>query len=424
MLPYNLEKKRINYQINSLKNKKIDPNNIVLNAAAFQDQISQKFGINIKKYRKITAKKYIINSKPKSVFTNKKSAINELYSKKDTEKEILNRNKKFLSKLTFCEKVGLQKITNFPLSLEEWKKVEAKTIKREDFKGDCPICMEKLSYRESVILSCSHVFHKVCLKNFERFSAVTKCPLCRCERYECKTYTKDKEYFVKKSVGIIQRNIRGYLTRYKLYKKVFKNNMPKSKRLRNLYSYWKMRDLTNKMMKEIERQNKINQEFFNDVLKEHEELIRMENKEKEAMEKNKKKEEKNGTDWNQIVDKMENRNSHTCAICLCEFKNKPLYVLDCTHCFHKNCLDSFERFDPYYIKRCPICRANYTKKEMRLANDGKFKEDINLKKQNNDGGKINYTSAKNKKDSQPFVDKDHPLYEQYKEFMLLDYEIS
>ena len=413
MLPYNLEKKRINYQINSLKNKKIDPNNIVLNAAAFQDQISQKFGININRYRKITSKKFIINSKPKSCITNKKTPISELYSKKDTDKEILNRNKKFLSKLTFCEKVGLQKIKNFPLSLEEWKQVEAKTIKREDFKGDCPICMDKLSNRESVILSCSHVFHKICLKNFEKFSAVSKCPLCRCERYECKTYTKDKEYFVKKSVDIIQRNLRGYLTRFKLYKKIFKNNMPKSKRLRNLYSYWKMRDLTDKMMKEIERQNKINQEFFNDVLKEHEELIRMENKEKEILEKNKKKEEK---DWNNIVNKIENRNNNTCAICLCEFKNKPLYVLDCTHCFHKNCLDSFERFDPYYIKRCPICRANYTKKEMKL-DDKKFKEDLKSEKN------INITSKnnnKNKTNSKPIISKENPLYDKYKEFMIVE----
>ena len=412
MLPLNLEKKRINYQIKQLKTKKIDPNNIVLNAAAFQDQISQKFGISLKK-PKITSKKFIINSKPRSSLTNKKGIINELYTKKDTEKEILNRNKKFLSKLTFAEKVGLKKIKNFPLSLEEWKQVELKTIKREDFKGDCPICMEKLSSRESLILSCSHVFHKVCLKNFERFSQVTKCPLCRCERYECKTYTKDKEYFVKKSVDILQRNLRGYLTRFKLYKKIFQFNMPKCKRLRNLYSYWKMRDLTDKMMKAIEKQNKINEEFFNDVLKEHEELIRMENKAKQIEEKNKKKEEKN---WKNIVNKMEKRD-HTCAICLCEFNNKSLYVLDCTHCFHKNCLDSFERFDPYYIKRCPICRASYTKKEIKMENDGKFKENKN-KENNYDFNKNNKNMNTNK--GKPFVNKEHPLYEQYKQFIYLD----
>ena len=183
--------------------------------------------------------------------------------------------------------------------------------------------------------------------------------------------------------------------------------MPKCRRLRNLYSYWKMRDLTDKMMKEIERQNKINQELFNDVLKEHEELIRMENKEKQLEEKNKKKEEKN---WENIVNKMEKRD-HTCAICLCEFKNKSLYVLDCTHCFHKNCLDSFERFDPYYIKRCPICRASYTKKEIKMENDGNFKDSKN---------EVNDLNKNKNRKSKPFVNKEHPLYEQYKEFLYLD----
>ena len=153
----------------------------------------------------------------------------------------------------------------------------------------------------------------------------------------------------------------------------------------------------------------------------------MENKEKEMMEKNKKKEEKNKTDWNNIVNKMENRDNHTCAICLCEFKNKPLYVLDCTHCFHKNCLDSFERFDPYYIKRCPICRANYSKKEVKLANDGKYKEDLSKKNEKNKNNNKNNSSnnnsisnIRNKSNNKPIFNKQHPLYDQYKEFMYLE----
>ena len=270
------QKSYINHQLDSLKTRKIDPNNIVLNAAAFQDQISQKFGINLPNKRKIV-KKLSINSRPKNKKGVKFEMI-DLYKKKDTELEILERNKKFLSNLTFAEKVGVQKISSFPLSLKEWKMLEEKTVKREDFKGDCPICMEKLSLREAVILSCSHVFHKVCLKNFERYTSVNKCPLCRCERYECKTYTKDKEYYVSKSVILIQKNIKGYLTRYSLYKRVFKNDMPKSKRLRSLYSYWKIRDLTNKMIKAIERQNEINKKLYEDVLKENEELKKIEAK--------------------------------------------------------------------------------------------------------------------------------------------------
>ena len=359
MKTYEFEKKLLKFQMNSLKNKKFDPNNVVLNAAAFQDQLNHKFGININKRRTPFRKKITLNEKKE-----KTNMVDQYLLKKNTEEEIMKRNRKFLSNLTFAEKVGVQKIKNFPLSLNQWKKVEEQTIKREDYKGECPICLDKLACRESVILSCSHVFHKVCLQNFEKFSSVTKCPLCRCERYECKTYIKDKEYFVNKSVLLLQKYIRGYVTRYTLYKKIFKKYTFKSKRLRSLYSYWRIRDLTDKMTKYIEEQNKYNEALFKEVCKENEELIRLENKNKALMDKQKKEMEKNQPDWNGIINKMEKRNNNECAICLCNFGNKPVYILDCTHCFHKNCLDAFERFDPYYIKRCPICRNNYTKKQI------------------------------------------------------------
>ena len=31
----------------------------------------------------------------------------------------------------------------------------------------------------TVLLDCSHVFHQTCLSNFEKFSGVRICPLCR-----------------------------------------------------------------------------------------------------------------------------------------------------------------------------------------------------------------------------------------------------
>ena len=93
---------------------------------------------------------------------------------------------------------------------------------------------------------------------------------------------------------------------------------------------------------------------------------------------------------------------------------------DLIHIIHKNCLDSFERFDPYYIKRCPICRSNYTKKEMKLNEDKKYKEDINLK--NEKANPINKNNSKTKINSKPIIKKNHPLYNNYKEFMILDDE--
>ena len=374
---FNIQKKYVNYQIDNLKNKKIDPNNIVLNAAAFQDQLTQQFGIKKKpffnNYHYKLRKKDSISSKPKTSSkknenNNKKNMIDQIYKNHESEHEIINRNKKFLQKLTFAEKVGVQKIKNFPLSINQWKELEEKTVERGDHINECPICMEKLKDRESVILSCSHVFHKVCLRNFEKFTSVNKCPICRCEKYEKKIYTKDKEYFVKKSVILIQKYVKGYVLRYNLYKKIFKDNMPKNKHLRSIYSYWKIRDLTNKMVKAIEKQNKINKKIFEDVLESEKEIIRLENKNKLLTEKHKKEMEKYRPDWNEIENKVEKRDNNICAICLCEFGKKKCYILSCSHVFHKNCLDNFERFDSYYIKRCPLCRNNYTKKEIHNHN--------------------------------------------------------
>ena len=103
--------------MNSLKNKKFDPNNVVLNAAAFQDQLNHKFGINIKKRRTPFRKKITLNSKREE----KTNMVDQYLLKKNTEEEIMKRNRKFLSNLSFPEKVGVQKINNF-----QWKKQKKK----------------------------------------------------------------------------------------------------------------------------------------------------------------------------------------------------------------------------------------------------------------------------------------------------------
>jgi hypothetical protein len=68
--------------------------------------------------------------------------------------------------------------------------------------------------------------------------------------------------------------------------------------------------------------------------------------------------------WNNNIkhNKIDN-----CAICLSGFGDKRVCITSCSHCFHKNCLTSFEIYDIYYEKRCPICRSNYDKKELYLS---------------------------------------------------------
>ncbi|XP_012918721.2 RING finger protein 32 isoform X4 [Mustela putorius furo] len=85
------------------------------------------------------------------------------------------------------------------LTDEDWEKIQIQALHRESY--ECPICLTPLpasadghqdpgetrrsqSSRETVLLSCSHVFHHTCLLALEEFSLGDSspfhvCPLCR-----------------------------------------------------------------------------------------------------------------------------------------------------------------------------------------------------------------------------------------------------
>jgi hypothetical protein len=181
-----------------------------------------------------------------------------------------------------------------------------------------------------------------------------KCPICRCTNYETKDYYKDKEYFVNKCVVLIQRYIRGFLLRYYIYKNIFRDNMPKNKHLRSIYSPWKIKELTSKMINEMEQRNKEVNVFIKEIEKDLKEFKVID---EDMINK------KVITNWNQIMKGIKCRENENCAICFTSMVNKRVVITSCTHCFHKNCLESFEKFDHVIEKRCPICRASYAKKE-------------------------------------------------------------
>jgi hypothetical protein len=145
-----LEKLFIDAQYEKLKNVKINPDNLILNAAAFQDQLLIDMGIKKPKRKIFIQKKCESNS------------FNILEYKKDDKADIIHRRKNFLQNLTFAEKVGIKELEKkVPLSVNEWKDIEDKTLQRDDHKSTCPICLDSLSKRPTLLLSCSHIYHKV-----------------------------------------------------------------------------------------------------------------------------------------------------------------------------------------------------------------------------------------------------------------------
>lgn len=41
--------------------------------------------------------------------------------------------------------------------------------------------------------------------------------------------------------------------------------------------------------------------------------------------------------------------------------NGKVYVLSCSHMFHSNCLNAFERYSTHEVHCCPLCRSAYEK---------------------------------------------------------------
>ena len=82
-------------------------------------------------------------------------------------------------KLTLAMKRGLVKPPPPKLTEKEWDSIESQSKTRHQ--DSCPICREQFKLSEQVILSCGHVFHRQCLRSFERFvrSSKRSCPICR-----------------------------------------------------------------------------------------------------------------------------------------------------------------------------------------------------------------------------------------------------
>lgn len=51
------------------------------------------------------------------------------------------------------------------------------TVNNSELIDDCPICLEVLSIKETVILECNHYFHKECIEQSLKYN--NKCPICR-----------------------------------------------------------------------------------------------------------------------------------------------------------------------------------------------------------------------------------------------------
>lgn len=163
-------------------------------------------------------------------------------------------------RLTLAQKMGLVPKPPPQPSFKEWKQIEETAAIRTSTKSSgeanfCSICFELLNLtmnQGQIILSCSHVFHELCFKQFEKltrrhqrsegnyFTSALACPECRQAHYHKKVYYAGKVLAQRDAIIKIQSAIRGFLAR----KKYLKARLAANAKFRECYIKEKLQKLS------------------------------------------------------------------------------------------------------------------------------------------------------------------------------------
>ncbi|XP_026218641.1 RING finger protein 32 [Anabas testudineus] len=274
----------------------------------------------------------------------------------------------FSSPLTLAQKLGLVASPAERLTEDEWTQVKGRSVQQGDSAQPCAICREEFCIQPQVLLSCSHVFHKVCLQAFERFSGRKCCPMCRREQYETRVIHDAARLFRHQCATRIQALWRGYAAR-KWYSHVKKTICPKDKLLRRKFFEAKLQELNDSFVRYCHTDMEA---FLSDI-------DRSLSSSRQVFQQLERKSisEPQENDWERIQSQVIQRGVYDCPICLtalCSLslpseagrsnhqQHRRTVLLSCSHLFHQVCLDALEAFTADSRPSCPLCRSVYHKR--------------------------------------------------------------
>ncbi|KAH1176678.1 hypothetical protein KIL84_010380, partial [Mauremys mutica] len=288
--------------------------------------------------------------------------------KEDPEKEyVLDPNP---PQLTLAQKLGLVEPPSLPLTAEEWDKVKQRSVKQGDSVQPCAICREEFALQPQVLLSCSHVFHKACLKAFEKFAGKKTCPLCRKKQYQTRVIHDGARLFKIKCITRIQACWRGYIVR-KWYKNLRKTVPPQDSKLRKKFFEAKFQEISDRLLSSYDTNI---DEFFSEIdssiAASRNVLQQLEEKFAPLISE---------TEWEKIQMQAFRQEIFDCPICIMPLRHithppsvfsensnnrysRQTVLLSCSHMFHQTCLQAFEEFSLGERLVCPLCRSCYQKK--------------------------------------------------------------
>ncbi len=260
--------------------------------------------------------------------------------------------------LTLAQRLGLVEMPEMPLTSDEWEAAAAASRQRNYTTEPCAICCAPFRDEKQVILSCSHVFHRDCIKSWEVFSQSQRgaktCPCCRREAYQKRPFVEGGEIYRTNCIIRIQAHVRGLLARRAAERLWIKFHPGK----RRAYCERRLGHLTDRLATNLSGHS----DGVDDFLASIDSSLAASRAVFAAAD----------VDWTyteRLARGMAGAD-HVCPICItstCEHTNatnsRELTLLPCAHVFHAQCLGTFEQFAAAGVESqsrlCPSCREPY-----------------------------------------------------------------
>ena len=254
-------------------------------------------------------------------------------------------------KLTLAQRMGLAEAPEPQLTQSEWDHIAGAA--RDRSMEPCVICCEPFRDEQQVLLSCGHVFHRQCLRAWERHSKSRVCPCCRKQHYRKRSIDDGANLYREELATRLQACWRGCAAR-KVTAKALRHANPQ--RLRR-YCEDRLGGLTDQLIGHLDAERSEVDKLFDEIdgtIQASRVLMG------------------GAVDWLAAERVARERGLGDCPVCLGPLHNssEPLALLSCTHVFHRRCLMSFEAFSITPACLCPVCRAAYTKTEMSIDGGG------------------------------------------------------
>ncbi|KAK3263850.1 hypothetical protein CYMTET_27373 [Cymbomonas tetramitiformis] len=371
----------------------------LLHAAAMQDHWSRELGFSTPSLLRHSKPKVPPHGAPSASSTQRPtaSAARELPNRELPNRELDGVEKR--PALTLAQRMGIIAKPPTPLTGEQWESVHQQFRDREGEDCECPICREEFKMEDQVLLSCSHVFHRACIRSFERFSEQKCCPVCRLDQYEKRIIHDGQIRFRGISVVRLQKWIRGFLTR-RWFTKLLATIPPKDPDERRHWFAGKLQEVNNHLFEEMDAtRNEIDELFAEIDARHHEEAVACgqaprpptaplgpilsrpsspENYPAPVPRRKVSAASPGEINWDKVISLALERGDTECPICIGDLDRRGSQKswLSCTHVFHFHCITAFERFDKgkqearddshnsrEHQHNCPVCRSVYARKE-------------------------------------------------------------